>query len=65
MYELDLTGGVFMECLDYCLRCFNDVEKWEIVIATQYLVVHRCPYCHAVHTLYPDGTVRLQTREDL
>lgn len=50
-----------MESLDYCLRCFKDVERWEKLVANDYFVVVRCPHCKAVHTVYPDGSVRLQS----
>ncbi len=49
-----------MECLSYCLRCFRDVEKWDKLVATELFIALRCPYCQAVHSLYPDGSVRLQ-----
>ncbi len=48
-----------MECLSYCLRCFRDIEVWEDLVSTPYIAAVRCPYCQTVHTLYPDGTVRL------
>lgn len=48
-----------MEYPDYCLRCFEDVKKWEEIIVTAQMLVVRCPYCRTLHTFYADGTVRL------
>ncbi|HEX3015054.1 MAG TPA: hypothetical protein VHQ46_01505 [Desulfobacteria bacterium] len=50
-----------MDKLTYCLRCFQDVERWEELVATSTFLAIRCPYCKAVHSIYPDGTVRVQS----